>query len=97
MPIEPSEVDKILVKYCYGAPQENREACAEALKKVFEAYRAKTSNRIADLEMQVDEYEDSLRAAREANEEMEGEVEEMEEQEEYNKMVKQFWYYCERT
>lgn len=97
MAIEPSVVDRILIKHCYGAPKENREACAKALKEVFGEYQLKTSNRIADLEMQVDEYEDSLVAAREAVEQAEEEVEEMEGQEEHNKMVNQFWYYCERT
>ncbi len=97
MPIEPSVVHKILVKHCYGAPQENREACEKALNEVFEAYRAKTSNRIADLEMQVDEYEETLVAAREAKEEAEEELEGLELDREWEDAIKQFWKLCERT
>jgi hypothetical protein len=97
MPIEPSVVDNILLKYCYAAPGENREACAKALKEEFEAYRAKTSQRVSMLEIQVDELEDSLIEAREAKEEMEDEMEQAEKDEEYGKMLKQFWELCERT
>lgn len=97
MGVEPSVVDRILIKHCYGAPKEDREACAKALKEVFKDYETKTSNRISDLEIQVDEYEESLVEAREAKEEMEAEVEDWEQSEAWDKMVNQFWHYCERT
>jgi hypothetical protein len=97
MPIEPSTVDNILRKYCYGAPEENREACAKELKEEFEAYRASTSQHISLLENQLSDLQCSLEEERDAKEEAGKELAELELSREWEDAVKQFWQLCERA
>lgn len=88
-------MEKILKKYCFASPSEDREACVKALGEVFEVYRASTSQRIGWLEQQVSEYEGSLQTAKEAAEEAERELEILVLDREWEDAVKQYWRICE--
>ncbi len=103
MPIEQSEAEKLIQLHLQKiAPNltDHKGKAEELCQKIHALLKPsidRLQHRAQDAERELDECQEALRAERDGIQDMEQEIEDLEGQAEYDKMVKQFWYYCERS
>lgn len=103
MPIEPSEVELIIQLYLQKLMPNltDHKGEAEALSKEIEIVVRPVIEKLErdknTAEHELDLAQGELYCEQQYCTELREQIEDMEEDEEWDKMVKQFWYYCERT